>query len=745
MSELRVFGIRHHGPGSAASIVAALNDFGPDCVLLECPADAQDALVHVQDERLKPPVALLVFNPKQHRQASFFPFADFSPEWETIRYCQRNGVHLRAFDLPLGIRFSMTDEEAEERTQVHASAEQQKDPELAVDPLSHIGRIAGYSDGERWWEVELEQRVGTSDVFTAVNELMTSLRTELDRPETAETLLREAYMREQLRATLKQGYPKIAIVCGAWHAPVMDEKLFKKEDKARLKGLKKVNTQSTWIPWTYERLSFSSGYGAGVLSPAWYELLYTAPRAEVVTHWMVRAARLLREKDLDASSAHAIEAVHLASMLANIRGQALPGIEELQEAATTIFGGGHRERISIIHRKLVIGDSMGEVPEALATTPLQQDLIAEQKRTKLKPTAEDKPLELDLRTELHLEKSHLLHRLRLLDIPWGDPQHVSGKSGTFHEHWRLSWQPEFALAVVEAGLWGNTVIEAAARRTEDRARLINSIEQLSDLIEAALKADLALVMPALVQRLETLSASTKDITHLMGALPPLVGVLRYGNVRRTDTQQVAQVVHKLIPRIGISLPATCIGLDHDAATELLKRIKAVDQAVRLLQEEEHTTTWTQALYEIGRSSKANGLLSGAAVRSLFDTNGLDADETAKLFGLALSPANPTEHTTAWIEGFLGESGLLLIHDPRLFALIDEWVMTLSEEVFIETAPLLRRTFTNFTVPERVQLLRMVGGQKAPMEEVLDDIDMERAQRVLPTLRSLLGFNSTPAE
>ena len=101
MSEVRVFGIRHHGPGSAASLVAALERFQPDCVLVECPADAQEALVHAGDPQVKPPVALLLFNPKEHKQASFMPFASFSPEWETMRYCRERGVHLRAFDLPM--------------------------------------------------------------------------------------------------------------------------------------------------------------------------------------------------------------------------------------------------------------------------------------------------------------------------------------------------------------------------------------------------------------------------------------------------------------------------------------------------------------------------------------------------------------------------------------------------------------------------------------------------------------------
>ena len=44
MAEIAVFGIRHHGPGSARSLRRALAGYDPDAVLIEGPADA-DGLV----------------------------------------------------------------------------------------------------------------------------------------------------------------------------------------------------------------------------------------------------------------------------------------------------------------------------------------------------------------------------------------------------------------------------------------------------------------------------------------------------------------------------------------------------------------------------------------------------------------------------------------------------------------------------------------------------------------------------
>lgn len=762
-TDLRLFGIRHHGPGSTASLLKALTDYQPDLVLLECPADGEAALALTANEALQPPVALLLYNPKQHQQATFLPFAAFSPEWQTARWCQQHGAHLRCFDLPMTLRFALPDS-VEERPGEAAAPDanpalapptaeteaadsparlNQESGSATYDPIAHLARLDGYTDGERWWEARIEHSAGHADAFEVVLQMMTALREELAWPESAETLLRESYMRETLRSSLRQGYQRVAVVCGAWHAPALRaEGLagYAKEDKVRLKGLGKVKTEATWVPWTYERLARQSGYGAGILSPAWYELLFEQPHATVVTHWMVRAAHLLREQQLDASSAHAIEGVRLAEALAAVRGLALPGIEELEEAAVSIFGGGYAEALQLVHQRLVIGEKLGEVPDELPASPLQQDLAQHQKALRLKPEAGAKTLSLDLRKELDLDRSHLLHRLGLLGIDWGEEQRVSGKSGTFHEVWELQWRPALVLQVLEAGRWGNTILTAAVGAARHQAQQATDLGQLSQLLHQALQADLAPALPALVARLETISADTHDVAQLLAALPPLVSVLRYGNVRRTDTAQVAQVVHHLVPRLCISLPLATTGLDVDAARQLLERVEAAHQAVGRLPEEEPQQQWYAALTTVARQPRSSGLLAGAAARLLFDAQQLSFDETATLLGLALAPAQPTEYATAWIEGFLRGSGLLLIHNRQLFDLLDQWLGQLPEDVFQETVPLLRRAFTDFSGPERQQVLALALSGPAPeaATSAAEDFDLERAQRVLPVLRELLG-------
>ncbi|MFE1786516.1 DUF5682 family protein [Streptomyces sp. NPDC059506] len=58
-ADVALLGVRHHGPGSARAVLAALEQVKPEVLLVEGPPEA-DALVRLAaHEDMRPPVALL--------------------------------------------------------------------------------------------------------------------------------------------------------------------------------------------------------------------------------------------------------------------------------------------------------------------------------------------------------------------------------------------------------------------------------------------------------------------------------------------------------------------------------------------------------------------------------------------------------------------------------------------------------------------------------------------------------------
>ncbi|MBL7797588.1 MAG: hypothetical protein JNJ90_13915 [Saprospiraceae bacterium] len=784
MSSPRILGIRHHGPGSARSLLAELERNPLDLILIEGPPDAEALLPAVADPAMQPPVALLVYNPKNLRQASFFPFAEFSPEWQAILFGLRHGIPIRFMDLPMSLTFALRPDE-DAPAQLALEMFQSTDP-AAADPFGEIARLAGYSDPERWWEAMFERRAGDGEreivgatlvvvqgatdpgsigtpssrattrvapteednerdsVFAVVLDLMRALRESKAAggfSESRETLLREAYMRQSIRQAEKEGFQNIAVVCGAWHGPALADVGVSKPatDAALLKGLKKVKTEATWIPWSFDRLANQSGYGAGVLAPAWYREIW-AGDSELV-RWFSKAAQLLRREDLGApSSAHIIEAIRLADALAALRQTALPGIEELREAAVTVLCEGAEAAYRIIEQELVVGDVLGAVPDSVPVVPLRADFEAQVRSARLKISTGEQSLALDLREEAHLRKSRLLHRLDLLRIPWGKTEAVSGrKEGGFHEHWTLSWLPDYEIRLIEAGAWGNTVESAAARLAQRRIRDTEHLPDLVTLLDAVLKADLPAALPPLLGKLRSVGALAQDALALADTLLPLVQVLRYGHARRMDLPAIEQLLEQIAPRVCIALPAACMGINEEAAAEVLKRVLATNRALHLWRPEAFAGLWQQALAQIAGSGVP--ILAGVGTRLLFEQKAKTAGETAVAMRYRLSHAQPPMEAAQWLEGFLHGSGLLLLHQPVLWQILDDWVRGVPEPDFPELLPLLRRTFSRFSGPEREKMLDLARSGSAPREANYaekENWDEGRAALVRPLLGLILS-------
>ena len=180
----------------------------------------------------------------------------------------------------------------------------------------------------------------------------------------------------------------------------------------------------------------------------------------MIARWFAEAAQVLRAADHPASAADVVEATRLAEALAALRGRPLAGLSEVDDAARAVFGHGSDVPMRLISNDLVVGNRLGHVPDTTPMVPLARSLAAEQKRCRLKPDGSRKTLELDLRQPLHLQRSQLLHRLSLLDIPWGHEAEGRRSAGTFRETWELRWEPEFELRVIEASALGTTVATA---------------------------------------------------------------------------------------------------------------------------------------------------------------------------------------------------------------------------------------------------------------------------------------------
>src|SRR6185437_4689123 len=171
---VHILGIRHHGPGSAALLVKALDALDPACVLVEGPPEGDELIQYIADPDLKPPVAMLLHAADEASLASFMPFAEFSPEWQAVQWALKHERPVRFIDWPGAVSLAWQKAERE-------NPEGEPTPPRA-DALDLLASAAGYEDGETFWNGLIEQHGSSGQealsVFAALETAMTEARAQ---------------------------------------------------------------------------------------------------------------------------------------------------------------------------------------------------------------------------------------------------------------------------------------------------------------------------------------------------------------------------------------------------------------------------------------------------------------------------------------------------------------------------------------------------------------------------------------
>src|SRR5215469_8851518 len=756
---LHIFGIRHHGPGSAALLKRALDALNPSCVLIEGPPEADHLISFAGASGMKPPIALLVHASADANAAFFSPFAEFSPEWQAMQWALAHQKPARFIDWPGGITiheliFAKNKEPEEMEVQIES------------DPLDLLAEVAGFGDGEDFWNALIEQGrlgrgpetcgdAGALDIFAAIERAMTEVRTRSATARSERSQLRdahrEAWMRIHIRQALRQCEGPIAAVVGAWHVSALREKASSAADKGRVKELPREKVEVTWVPWTNSRLSAGSGYGAGVISPGWYSHLWnlyaqqrpTEP-ATFAGQWQAKTAALLRQEGYAASTASAIEAARLSLTLAALRERAVPGLDEMRESALASLCYGEDVPLRLIERKLYIGEQVGEIDPGVPQMPLARDLALWQKKTRLKPEDLETEVRVDLRSEAGLLKSTLLHRLLILNVPWGKLIEAEAGRGTFREVWRLHWVPELSVSLAEALVFGGTIELAAANAQLERSRKSTSVSEQAELIRAALVADLAVAAKACITRLQETAVDASEVTELMQAVAPLVRVLRYGTARELPETELRSLIHALSVEVNAGVRLASHNLDEDAAAARVTAMRAYDEALHLFNDETLVTYWRQQLARMVEDGQVAAQVAGLSLRRLHDSRVWDIEKVSSAFSLHTRGQAPPRGG-AFLENFLVSGSEVLLQDQPLLQLLDEWICGLTDNDFIESLPLLRRSFSGFDAVARRRLMERVtrGAHESTHAGQTLVSSSQAFERALPLLYQILGIEAEP--
>src|SRR5438445_1502771 len=741
-----IFGVRHLSPAAAWHLRQLLDRVRPKLVLIEGSDDADDLIPHIVSPKSKLPIAILAYTTDAPVRTFVYPLATYSPEYQALIWCQEHKAKARFMDLPSSVFLGLMDrddgtavleKEKPEKKDDKAKLDQtDDDADAETAPVveekskcdsvyDQVARLAGEPDYETYWERHFEQLRADNTYLNAARSYGEELRAmeDFSTRHAVENLVREAYMRRKIQQAVADGVnpEQIVVVTGAFHAtalgpespPITDEEFAK---------LRRRESKMTLMPYSFFKLSSQSGYGAGNHAPAYFELVWNSyngnTAAALPTLFLTSVARELRAAGTFRSTAEVIDGVRLAETMAGMK-NSLPTLRELQDAAVTLLGQGDPAVVRESLLRVEVGTAIGALAQGVSQTSIQDDFYRELSRLKLdqfKPGVK-RDLDLDLRENrrvktaeaafLDLHRSSFLHRLAVLEVPFGKKLEVRQEGTTWAERWVLQWTPEAEIAIVEAVLLGETIELAVAFKFKQRLEKCTSISEAATIIRQACECGMSGSIELARQTLQRLANDSSDFTALASATSELGLVIRYGDVRHFDAEPLKPLLEQLFLEVALSLvgAANC---DLAAARNMVTGISELNKVALDYTSMIDELLWVGELQKLARADHLNPLLPGYACALLVERNLISNDELAKEVSRRLSPGISADLGAGWFEGLAKRNRYALLTRLALWEQLDKYVGSLTDDEFKRALVFLRRAFGDFSPAEKNSITENLG-------------------------------------
>ena len=294
-------------------------------------------------------------------------------------------------------------------------------------------------------------------------------------------------------------------------------------------------------PYSFEALDAYRGYQAGMPNPGFYDLAWRARTEDgpaPARAAMERIVLALRERGQHVSPADLIAVDTTAGGLAALRGHAEVWRTDLVDG---ILGALVKDELELgvphpmleAAHEVMRGGARGKLAEGTSRPPFVHDLEQALERHELVPALGRAWSSSISRHEL--ERSRLLHRVDVLDLPGFDgARRRHGRASTPRASAGGSSRRSFDGAAIEAAGYGSTVDAAAAARLLERlARVERDAATAAEVLVDAALCGLEDVAQPLLARVHTLVGADTDIEAVAGALRSALQLFRYERVLGT--------------------------------------------------------------------------------------------------------------------------------------------------------------------------------------------------------------------
>lgn len=494
------------------------------------------------------------------------------------------------------------------------------------------------------------------------------------------------------------------------------------------------------------------------------EMTYMSlPYAKAVLDMIVATGKAVRRAEGSASTYDEICACSMVEGLAALRGKPQPGAYELQDAVLSCFVKGEYnlatdEPMRLLRRQMT-GRRVGELCQSAGEPPVLQDFRAQCKRYGLQTSS---TLENEVTLSIFSKKKHrqmsmFFHRLLFLEAPYA--RRVKGPNlqtrrdrNLMREIWKYKWNAQVMAALIDASVYGGSVEDAAKGLIQERLKkavyaregallltqvlemgLEGQLEQVYGRLQELLMTDTdfyslaeALRSLTMVQQLRWLYDSELEpgemirtcIRRLLGLLP---GMARVKEEDMSRCMEAMKLLYQVIGRMEReesgdpgSLPASQDGSSGEDGSGMSKElpekggfdVEAEDRQA----EDTLLGSYFETLLAMDRDSEIQAGVHGCIHGLLYGGGQEDVTRIEQVCrGYLTGTREQLLKTAMFFRGlFYGAKDLVFVGDTFL-RMLDEFLMQVGEEDFMQLLPELHMAFTYFTPAETDRIAQSAAG------------------------------------
>ena len=726
-----IIGVRHHSPACARLVARKIRSLRPAHVLIEGPSDFNDKLEQLWLPHKLPLAIYSYLSSEAGHRASWSPFAEHSPEWQALAAGREVGAQVRFIDLPAwddafaDVPNRYADVGDEEEARRAAAYEEALRGKLSVDSRDALwDSLFEHQEADGLLEESLAvhfEHLRGNDAGSPGNQA------------------RERMMARWIAWAMARNDGPVLVVCGGYHAPAL-QRGWRGEDGTHAPDVPMPDSAqpstrfgSCLVPYTFKRLDSFTGYASGMPSPFFYQLVWEEGMQGAGLALLQRVTARLRDRKLRASTADLIAVHARADALARLRGHALPARcdwldalagslvkEALDAPLPWTYRGPLRygtDPILVEVMDVLAGDVAGELAPGTPQPPL---VLAVETELQSRGVSVPSDLALDLLKPADREKSRVLHRLLLLEIPGivrrsGPNLALAGER---REEWALRATLEQHAALIEASAYGATLKDAACMKLEKLLREAglgngeSRFAKLADVLNRAAFAGLSGMSDRILAELEISVGGEPRFEAFGTALPILHSLLRHGDaldmagapILRTVVAAAFDRALWLLEAMGPVPPSelTPHVQSFRALRQVARDVLAGDAPLQLPVEPDRAlAVWRRKLADTRAAPVSRGAALGGLVSLQAGRQGGESDAIAQ--ALALLAEMPPPQLGDTLTGMLALARDELVQEAHFVEGLDAMVTALDDADFVLALPAMRNAFGRLPPQERGSL------------------------------------------